>query len=79
MTGMFHRVNCASALKRRTDAGQSIPTPSVVDPDGTKLFAGSGSGKNIPNSSSSESEINMKQNYSEKLVKFDNFLTKMLK
>jgi hypothetical protein len=45
-----------------------------VNPD-PELLAGSGSGKNP---GSSISEMNLKQNYSEKLIKLDNFSTKMI-
>ncbi len=42
-----------------------------------KLLAGSGSGKTNPDPDISESEINLKQNYSKKLIKIKLFLNKM--
>jgi hypothetical protein len=50
---------------------KSYAPHSVMDPNPGKIVP-------YPDPSSSGSEMNLKQNYSEKLVKFHNFLTKML-
>ncbi len=48
------------------------------DPIGSKTFSGSGKNNPDPDPSSSGFSMNLKYNYSEKLVQFDNISTKML-
>jgi hypothetical protein len=54
-----------------------VALTSVLDPD-PKLSAGSGSRKIIPDPGAPDPEMILKRNYSEKLIKFEQFLNKML-